>query len=221
MGLFTCDVFLQVTLPDFFLADQLTSQVHTMPCAIGLTIQHLFLLPEIIKIIIIMSVLQLQAFRSLEFYVCYYGWGDYKLRQNTCSTNDVFKAFSFIVVAIPYWCRLFQVRALSNELIVNWTWSHSSDCHFNWKLNMKKHWFISTLPCSLQKEKENKKRFSETFISPFILAIVTERMILQFFSACEGCLRRRIRCKDTMGWNISRPWLLLVWGQLTALTGGK
>ncbi|XP_034712102.1 phosphate transporter PHO1 homolog 3-like [Vitis riparia] len=79
-----CAPLYKVTLPDFFLADQLTSQ--------------------------------LQAFRSLEFYVCYYGWGDYKLRQNTCSTNDVFKAFSFIVVAIPYWCRLFQcLRRLFEE----------------------------------------------------------------------------------------------------------
>ncbi|KAG5522409.1 hypothetical protein RHGRI_034553 [Rhododendron griersonianum] len=73
-----------VTLPDFFLADQLTSQV--------------------------------QAFRSLEFYICYYGWGDYKKRLNTCQDIDVYKAFFFIVAAVPYWIRLLQcLRRLYEE----------------------------------------------------------------------------------------------------------
>lgn len=69
--------FLQVVLPDFFLADQLTSQV--------------------------------QALRSLEFYICYYGWGDYRLRVNTCKASTVFQTFSFIIAVIPYWSRLQQV----------------------------------------------------------------------------------------------------------------
>ncbi|XP_021910337.1 phosphate transporter PHO1 homolog 3-like [Carica papaya] len=74
----------KVTLPDFFLADQLTSQV--------------------------------QAFRSLEFYVCYYGWGDYRLRENNCRSNDVFNTFHFIVAVIPYWSRLLQcLRRLFEE----------------------------------------------------------------------------------------------------------
>ncbi|KFK44590.1 hypothetical protein AALP_AA1G278500 [Arabis alpina] len=65
-----------VNLPDFFLADQLTSQV--------------------------------QALRSLEFYICYYGWGDFKLRQNTCRSSDVYNTFYFIVAVIPYWSRFLQ-----------------------------------------------------------------------------------------------------------------
>ncbi|KAL3631188.1 Phosphate transporter PHO1 3 [Castilleja foliolosa] len=74
----------KVTLPDFFIADQLTSQV--------------------------------QALRSLEFYICYYGWGDYKLRQNSCQDSDVFRTFSYIVAAIPYAWRLFQcLRRLADE----------------------------------------------------------------------------------------------------------
>ncbi|KAI3467310.1 hypothetical protein Pfo_023973 [Paulownia fortunei] len=74
----------KVSLPDFFLADQLTSQV--------------------------------QALRSLEFYICYYGWGDYKLRQNSCKTTNVFNTFSFVVAAIPYWWRLLQcLRRLYEE----------------------------------------------------------------------------------------------------------
>ncbi|XP_051122453.1 phosphate transporter PHO1 homolog 3-like [Andrographis paniculata] len=74
----------KVSLPDFFLADQLTSQV--------------------------------QALRSLEFYVCHYGWGDYKRRENNCRESDVFNTFSFIIAAIPYWWRLLQcVRRLLEE----------------------------------------------------------------------------------------------------------
>ncbi|WCJ22197.1 EXS (ERD1/XPR1/SYG1) family protein [Euphorbia peplus] len=77
----------KVTLPDFFLADQLTSQV--------------------------------QLLRSLEFYVCYYGWGDYKNRKNNCTTSSksvVFNTFYFIVAVIPYWSRLLQcLRRLFEE----------------------------------------------------------------------------------------------------------
>ncbi|CAN6572015.1 unnamed protein product [Malus baccata var. baccata] len=73
-----------VTLPDFFLADQLTSQV--------------------------------QAFRSLEFYVCYYGWGDFKKRSHNCLDSHVFKSFYFVVAIIPYWIRSLQcVRRLIEE----------------------------------------------------------------------------------------------------------
>ncbi|XP_057509115.1 phosphate transporter PHO1 homolog 3-like isoform X1 [Actinidia eriantha] len=79
-----CAPLYKVTFPDFFLADQLTSQV--------------------------------QAFRSLEFYVCYYGWGDYKLRQNTCRKSDVYVTSTFIVAAIPYLSRLLQcLRRLYEE----------------------------------------------------------------------------------------------------------
>lgn len=54
--------------------------------------------------------LQVQALRSVEFYICYYGWGDYKKRENNCPDSDVFKTFSFIVAGIPYMWRLFQVH---------------------------------------------------------------------------------------------------------------
>ncbi|KAG6758036.1 hypothetical protein POTOM_038369 [Populus tomentosa] len=74
----------KVTLPDFFLADQLTSQV--------------------------------QSLRSLEFYICYYGWGDYKHRRSNCKESPVFTTFSFIVAVIPYWSRLLQcLRRLFEE----------------------------------------------------------------------------------------------------------
>ncbi|XP_070671152.1 phosphate transporter PHO1 homolog 3 [Malus domestica] len=79
-----CAPLYKVTLPDFFLADQLTSQV--------------------------------EAFRSLQFYICYYGWGDYKVRETTCRSSDVFKIFSFLVACIPFWSRLLQcIRRLVDE----------------------------------------------------------------------------------------------------------
>ncbi|XP_058096370.1 phosphate transporter PHO1 homolog 3-like [Magnolia sinica] len=71
-----CAPLYKVTLPDFFLADQLTSQV--------------------------------QAIRSLQFYVCYYGWGHFKQRKNDCLRYPVYKTFLFIVAVIPYWARLLQ-----------------------------------------------------------------------------------------------------------------
>nr|BAJ34278.1 unnamed protein product [Eutrema halophilum] len=74
----------KVTLPDFFLGDQLTSQV--------------------------------QAIRSIQFYVCYYGWGDFKHRENTCNQSGVYKTFLFIVAVIPYVSRLLQcLRRLFEE----------------------------------------------------------------------------------------------------------
>ncbi|KAG8366381.1 hypothetical protein BUALT_Bualt17G0073800 [Buddleja alternifolia] len=73
-----------VTLPDFLLADQLTSQA--------------------------------QALRSIEFYICYYGWGDYKHRRNTCDENAVFNAFSIILAGVPFWWRFLQcMRRLYDE----------------------------------------------------------------------------------------------------------
>ncbi|KAL4362049.1 hypothetical protein GQ457_04G010980 [Hibiscus cannabinus] len=79
-----CAPLYKVTLPDFFLADQLTSQV--------------------------------QAIRSLEFYICYYGWGDFKHRENTCKDSSVYKTFYFIVAVLPYMARFLQcLRRLFEE----------------------------------------------------------------------------------------------------------
>ncbi|XP_074347687.1 phosphate transporter PHO1 homolog 7-like [Apium graveolens] len=60
---------------------------------------------------------QVQAFRSFEFYICYYFSGNYKLRDNSCSKNDVFKTFSFIVATIPYTWRLLQYVKDVHDLI--------------------------------------------------------------------------------------------------------
>ncbi|XP_051140634.1 phosphate transporter PHO1 homolog 9-like [Andrographis paniculata] len=79
-----CAPLYKVTLPDFFLADQLTSQV--------------------------------QAFRSLQFYVCYYGWGDFKRRTNKCASMSSYEALLFVVAIIPFWARFLQcLRRLFEE----------------------------------------------------------------------------------------------------------
>ncbi|XWS30233.1 hypothetical protein CRYUN_Cryun24cG0099200 [Craigia yunnanensis] len=79
-----CAPLYKVTLPDFFLADQLTSQV--------------------------------QAFRSLEFYICYYVWGNFRERSNKCEDSEVYKVFYIVVAIIPYWLRFVQcLRRLFEE----------------------------------------------------------------------------------------------------------
>ncbi|CAH1437607.1 unnamed protein product [Lactuca virosa] len=72
-----CAPLYKVTLPDFFLADQLTSQV--------------------------------QLFRNLQFYICYYGWGDYKSRESSrCRGSSVYNNISLVIAIIPYWIRCLQ-----------------------------------------------------------------------------------------------------------------
>ncbi|WZZ73878.1 hypothetical protein YC2023_085248 [Brassica napus] len=77
-------LLIDVTLPDFFLGDQLTSQV--------------------------------QALRSIQFYICHYGWGDFKQRQNTCGRSEVYNIFIYVVAVIPYLSRLLQcIRRMFEE----------------------------------------------------------------------------------------------------------
>ncbi|KAL6520404.1 hypothetical protein OROMI_032584 [Orobanche minor] len=71
-----CAPLYKVRLPDFFLADQLTSQV--------------------------------QAIRSLQFYICYYGWGYFKTRSNTCLDSKLYQIFHIVVAIIPFWSRFLQ-----------------------------------------------------------------------------------------------------------------
>ncbi|XP_049403834.1 phosphate transporter PHO1 homolog 10-like isoform X3 [Solanum stenotomum] len=79
-----CAPLYKVTLPDFFLADQLTSQV--------------------------------EAIRSLEYYICYYTWIKPSHGHNMCQRHNVYNIFYFILAIIPYWFRFFQcVRRLFEE----------------------------------------------------------------------------------------------------------
>ncbi|KAL0381041.1 UNVERIFIED_CONTAM: Phosphate transporter [Sesamum angustifolium] len=79
-----CAPLYKVTFSDFFLADQLTSQV--------------------------------QAFRSLLFYICYYGWGDFRRRSNKCLQSNNYEIFYIVVAIIPFWSRVLQcLRRLFEE----------------------------------------------------------------------------------------------------------
>ncbi|KAF3644000.1 Phosphate transporter PHO1 -like protein 5 [Capsicum annuum] len=79
-----CAPLYKVTLPDFLLADQLTSQV--------------------------------QAIRSLQFYVCYYVWGNFRTRSNKCQESSVYQILYIVVAIIPFWSRFIQcLRRLFEE----------------------------------------------------------------------------------------------------------
>ncbi|KAH6824863.1 EXS family protein [Perilla frutescens var. hirtella] len=79
-----CAPLYKVTLPDFFLADQLTSQV--------------------------------QAIRSCEYYVCFYGGKKLSRRLKRCSNDEVYNVFYFVIAVVPYWFRFLQcVRRLFEE----------------------------------------------------------------------------------------------------------
>ncbi|XP_019228695.1 PREDICTED: phosphate transporter PHO1 homolog 9-like isoform X2 [Nicotiana attenuata] len=79
-----CAPLYKVALPDFFLADQITSQV--------------------------------QAIRSLQFYVCYYVWGNFRTRSNKCQESSVYQILYIVVAIIPFWSRFIQcLRCLFEE----------------------------------------------------------------------------------------------------------
>lgn len=105
----------QVTFPDFFLADQLTSQVR-LPCLYcnrknNINWAYIPLNLAVILLIDSAFAIQVQALRSLQFYICYYGWGDFKRRSNNCQGSDIYKILYIIVAVLPYWSRFLQVRS--------------------------------------------------------------------------------------------------------------
>ncbi|KAL3636586.1 Phosphate transporter PHO1 8 [Castilleja foliolosa] len=51
---------------------------------------------------------QVQALRILQFYVCYYGWGDFRRRSNTCPESDHYENFYIAIAIIPYLARVLQ-----------------------------------------------------------------------------------------------------------------
>ncbi|MCL7024589.1 hypothetical protein MKW94_016156 [Papaver nudicaule] len=121
-----CAPFYKVLLPDFFLADQLTSQV--------------------------------EALRSIEYYICYYGGGGFISRDSSCKQSDLFKVFNFIVASIPYLFRLFQcLRRLFEEK--NQMEGYNALKYFStivavairtaYKLNTSMTWFILALVSSV------------------------------------------------------------------------
>ncbi|KAL3581852.1 hypothetical protein D5086_016184 [Populus alba] len=59
---------------------------------------------------------QVQAIRSIELYICYYGLGEYSRRQNKCHSHGAYNAFYFVVAVVPFWLRFLQcLRRLCEE----------------------------------------------------------------------------------------------------------
>ncbi|OMO93265.1 hypothetical protein CCACVL1_06554 [Corchorus capsularis] len=71
-----CAPLYKVTLPDFFLADNITSQI--------------------------------QAIRSLDLYICYYGLGELSRRESKCHGHGAYNVLYFAVAVIPFWLRFLQ-----------------------------------------------------------------------------------------------------------------
>ncbi|XP_076890368.1 LOW QUALITY PROTEIN: phosphate transporter PHO1 homolog 10-like [Bidens hawaiensis] len=120
-----CAPLYKVSFADFFLADQLTSQV--------------------------------QAFRCLEFYMCYYGMRWYQ-KEEKCHDLDLYNVFYIIIAVIPYWIRFLQcVRRLFEEK--DWAHLYNGSRYFLtivavvvrtvFELKMEKSWkilaFISSI----------------------------------------------------------------------------
>ncbi|XP_052296162.1 phosphate transporter PHO1 homolog 10 isoform X5 [Citrus sinensis] len=105
----------KVTLPDFLLADNITSQVllytHTLDW------EQLVKMPNFSYVMLLPLVLyQVQAIRSIELYICYYGLGESSQRQSKCHTHGIYNAFYFIVAIVPFWLRFLQcLRRLCEE----------------------------------------------------------------------------------------------------------
>ncbi|KAL2240399.1 UNVERIFIED_CONTAM: Phosphate transporter PHO1 [Sesamum indicum] len=60
---------------------------------------------------------KVQAFRSLQFYVCYYGWGDFKKRSNRCLESNVYEVLYIVIAIIPFWSRALQVVNILLRLV--------------------------------------------------------------------------------------------------------
>ncbi|KZV15955.1 hypothetical protein F511_25372 [Dorcoceras hygrometricum] len=74
----------KVTMADFFLADQFTSQI--------------------------------QAIRCIQFYICYYIWGDFTTRSTTFLKSNTYEIFYIVIAVIPFWSRVLQcLRRLFEE----------------------------------------------------------------------------------------------------------
>ncbi|KAH6786486.1 EXS family protein [Perilla frutescens var. hirtella] len=175
-----CAPLYKVTLPDFFLADQLTSQV--------------------------------QAFRSLVFYVYYYLLGDFTTRSNDFMESDLsYKLLMVVVAIIPFWSRLIQcLRRLFEEKDgsqglngLNTYW----DIVIDWGLlrrNSKNPWLRDKLLIS------NKAVYFVAIVVNILLRLVWMQLVLDFHEtaflhrramiavvACLEILRRGI-------WNFFR-----------------
>ncbi|KAK1379554.1 EXS domain-containing protein [Heracleum sosnowskyi] len=67
---------------------------------------------------------QVQSFRNIEFYICYYSSSGYKLREHDCNKNTTFNVFTYILAPLPFWWRILQcVRRFFEEKDVIQGWN--------------------------------------------------------------------------------------------------
>ncbi|KAI3864996.1 hypothetical protein MKX03_012150 [Papaver bracteatum] len=59
-----------------------------------------------------------QALRNVAFYICYYASGDYKTRETSCKTNNVYNSFYIMLGAFPFWLRALQV----SDVFLRFAW---------------------------------------------------------------------------------------------------
>ncbi|XP_076926899.1 phosphate transporter PHO1 homolog 9-like [Bidens hawaiensis] len=152
-----CAPFYAITLPDFFLADQFTSQV--------------------------------QLLRNLQFYVCYYGWGDFKKRDaKKCNSSDVYDVITIVIAVIPYWIRFLQC-------IRRWWGGHDS----TQSLNALKYFstIIALIARSIQTQRRLKKELSLK-----IIAASTSGIATIFNTYWDIVMDWGLLCKDS-----ENPWL--------------
>ncbi|OAE31554.1 hypothetical protein AXG93_3415s1140 [Marchantia polymorpha subsp. ruderalis] len=98
-----CAPLYKVVLADFFLADQLTSQVH-FPTSV------------------LHKGCEVPSFRQLEYVLCYYIGSYYKLGNgDSCTKNVHFQRVVYVVSLAPYWWRFLQVL----NLILRLAWLQS------------------------------------------------------------------------------------------------
>lgn len=72
------------------------------------TLAHFFLADQLTS--------QIQAIRSIEFYICYYSQRGFPQGQSKCHDYGVYNVFYYIIAIIPYWIRCLQcVRRLVQE----------------------------------------------------------------------------------------------------------
>ncbi|KAI3761968.1 hypothetical protein L1987_52391 [Smallanthus sonchifolius] len=111
-----CAPFYAITLADFFLHDQFTSQV--------------------------------QLLRYLQFYVCYYGWGDFKRRNADNCKGGAYDVITIVIAVIPFWIRVLQIirRGL-------WNFFRLENEHLN---NVGKFRAVKSVPLPFSYENDDK-----------------------------------------------------------------
>jgi len=97
---------MQVLMADFFMADQLTSQVNSenlmLQISLSLAMQVLIRLTG--------SVFQIPLLRHMEFAACYFMAGTFRNHAyETCTSSPQYTHLAYVISFLPYYWRAMQV----------------------------------------------------------------------------------------------------------------